>query len=179
MSDKAFENAKMKKEQLLARKKVILQEMSEIDDTINRIDRFMKDWQSFAEDSVPDQPISDGGSLMQRTPRTRNPSKEDVAEAAYEIIQERGEPIPRDELFDLLSERGITIQGKDPQMVLSTMLWRMKDVIIRIPNYGYWLRNEPHPEAGYDPSTPYRADDEHSDMVHRDIAGTLPNVDED
>ena len=56
----------------------------------------------------------------------------------------------REELFPALIEKGFVIEGNDPHMVLSTMLWRMKDKakIVRLRGGGYWLADRPLPEPG-------------------------------
>jgi hypothetical protein len=47
---------------------------------------------------------------------------------------------------------GIVISSEtDPEMVLSTMLWRMRDRIARLKTGGYWLAEKAYPEAAYDP----------------------------
>jgi hypothetical protein len=74
-----------------------------------------------------------------------------VVDVALQIIQERGEPMARRELFDELAGRGIVIQGKDPEMVLSTMLWRSKEKIVRLPGHGYWPADRSYPDAHYIP----------------------------
>lgn len=167
MNDRAVENAETMKKQLLERRKAIQAELIGIDDQIGRIDRFLKDWRLFADIDEPaldhtfvivDSSDENETSSTHTTKRTRpkNSSKEEVAKSARDIIRERGEPIMRDELFDLLTSRGLTIQGKDPRMVLSTMLWRMRDQVVRVKNGGYWLADIPNEEAGYNPA-PARA----------------------
>lgn len=49
------------------------------------------------------------------------------------------------------TNRGLVINGKDPQMVLSTMLWRKRDQVARVNGGGYWLAEVPNEAAGYDP----------------------------
>ena len=83
--------------------------------------------------------------------RPRNPDRELVVNSALEIIIERGKPQTRRELFDALTERGIEILGKDPEMVLSTMLWRSKDQIVRLPPHGYWPKDRIYRPALYEP----------------------------
>lgn len=83
--------------------------------------------------------------------RPKNPDREMVAEKALALIEERGVPMSRRELFDALAARGIIIRGKDPEMVLSTMLWRSKDRIVRLPNHGYWPAHLSFLPAIYDP----------------------------
>lgn len=69
---------------------------------------------------------------------------------AREIILDAGRPVPRKELFEDLASRGIHIHGKDPEMVLSTMMWRMPQDFIRLAGYGYWLRELPYAPANYE-----------------------------
>lgn len=149
---------------------------------VSRAEDFLRLWTEFAVDSgenvdngetVQNAPESHGDGTPR--PRPKNPKKEDVAEAAREAIRERGKPIQRDELFHLLTERGWNIQGRDPEMVFSTMLWRMQDRVVRIPKFGYWLPEEPFPEANYDPNVPHPGDEESAEMVRKDINGTLPD----
>ncbi len=61
-------------------------------------------------------------------------------------------------------------------MVLSTMLWRMKDRIVRLPQFGYWIADKEYVPAGYDPSAPYDGDAESAEMAKRDVAGHLPEI---
>ena len=74
--------------------------------------------------------------------RPNNPDKSVVVDKALEIIRERDEPMGRKALFVALAENGIVLEGTDPQMVLSTMLWRSKDRIQRLPAFGYWPAGE-------------------------------------
>ncbi|CAN5285842.1 hypothetical protein BH09PSE1_BH09PSE1_11650 [soil metagenome] len=51
----------------------------------------------------------------------------------------------RKRLFEELAHHDIVIQGANPEMVFSTMLWRMQDRFERIPKRGYWLTGVPVP----------------------------------
>jgi hypothetical protein len=84
-------------------------------------------------------------------PRKRpiNPDREFVADQAIEIIRAHGAPMLRADLFKALAQRDIVILGKDPEMVLSTMLWREQERIVRLPQHGYWPADTPYPEAFY------------------------------
>jgi HB1, ASXL, restriction endonuclease HTH domain len=68
--------------------------------------------------------------------RLRNSKKEEVARVAREILAEEDKPIARKELLKAVTERGIIVSGKDPEMVLSTMMWRMQNEFIRLPRWG-------------------------------------------
>lgn len=81
-------------------------------------------------------------SKGQTSKRNTNPKKEDVANAAREILEECGEPLPCSKLHKKLIDRGVVIEGKDPQAVLITMLWRQKDKVQRIKGGGYWLTEQ-------------------------------------
>lgn len=86
-----------------------------------------------------------------RIRRPKNPDREEVVNHTLEIIRDRNEPQSRKQLFDELASLGLIIRGKDPEMVLSTMLWRSQDRIVRLPNFGYWPANEQYSPAGYFP----------------------------
>ena len=165
MADLALTKAESLQKQLLERKKALMAEMIGIDDQLSRVARFIKDWHDFAGDSVA--PLyhesvithtsdknkeasthSEQGRVVQRS-RPRNPPREEVAGAVREIIQERGEPVTRVDLFNELARRGLVIRGKDPEMVLSTMLWREKDRVVRVKGGGYWLVERDWPAGGY------------------------------
>ncbi len=57
----------------------------------------------------------------------------------------------RTALYEELGRRGIRLFGKDPVMVLSTMLWRSQERIVRLPNHGYWPAERTYEPAGYFP----------------------------
>ncbi|MBV9930025.1 MAG: hypothetical protein JO013_03670 [Alphaproteobacteria bacterium] len=85
------------------------------------------------------------------TRRPKNPDREFVVDKSLELIREAGKPMPRKELFDALAGRGVIIRGKDPEMVLSTMLWRSQDRIVRLPGHGYWPKDAEFADAVYYP----------------------------
>ena len=171
MSDKALENAMAKRDELAVRINQAQQQIDEWRREIARVDAFIWAWHDFAGVSGATELVSeavrpafvqpsmlplghaDAGVVeVERPKRTRNNSrKEDVAEGAREIIAERGQPVPRSELFKALLEKGYIIEGTDPGMVLSTMLWRMRHRVARLKTGGYWLAEVPCPEAGYEP----------------------------
>lgn len=157
MSDKALENALAARDALAVK---INNAQAEIDDwrrELSKIEEFVALWHGFAGMEAPlgrrdqPQPALGGASPLTDTqePRPKNPRKEDVAEAALKIIAERGRPILRDELFELLAAQGVNIHGKDPHMVLSTMLWRMRGKVARIEGCGYWPADRDYRPAGY------------------------------
>jgi len=157
MSDKALENAEALKNQLLQRKKELMNEILQIEDQLAKADRFITAWYDFAgverpkpvENSTAKSDTKEERVHSAPARRPKNSDKVEVANVAREIIQERGEPVSRSDLYAELIKRGLTIEGKDPEMVLSTMLWRMRDRIVRLPSGGYWLKEQNWPPAGY------------------------------
>lgn len=161
MVDKALRNAESTRKQLIEKRLFLHKQIAEIDAEIGEIDAFIRAWHAFA--AGPGRVgVVENGDIQNKTgsadggdspaPKTTgNSSKEDVAAAAREIIVARGQPVMRDELYDLLTDKGLIIQGKDPKMVLSTMLWRMKGEIARVSGGGYWPADMPNPEIGFDP----------------------------
>lgn len=158
MTDKALQNAKNKRNQLSERRRTLHEELANLDQEIGEIDRFIRTWHAFAEDDTQGlgtSPATTGGNKSghsdTKPKATKNTKKEIVAAVTKEVILQNGEPIMRDELYRILIERGLVIEGKDPQMVLSTMLWRMADVIARLPTGGYWPADTPNEQIGFDP----------------------------
>lgn len=167
MGDRALENAETLQKQLLARKQELHAELVNVEDRLAHVSRFIKSWHLFAEADFSDadrayiakvvgEKNESGHTHTEEKVRPRNSRKEEVAEVARQIILERGEPVPRTELHAELVRRGLTIEGTDPEMVLSTMLWRMirqGAPLVRLRSGGYWLSDRPHEESGYDPAT--------------------------
>jgi hypothetical protein len=73
----------------------------------------------------------------------------------------------------MLTERGLIIEGADPEMVLSTMLWRSKDRIVRLPKFGYWVAERPYVSAGYVPGQAIGEDAEEQTMLAADSEDLL------
>jgi hypothetical protein len=105
--------------------------------------------------------------------RLKNSKKEEVARVAREILAGQDKPMLRRELLKAVTERGIILSGKDPEMVLSTMMWRMQNEFVRLPRWGYWLKNRPYEPAEYDPLVPYPPEDV-SEVVQPDLADPSP-----
>lgn len=172
MADKALENAEAKKKQLVDRRLQLHSEIATLDEQIGKIEAFIRDWHTFAEDlfNLSTTTENDSGadsadeseSLPKRT--TGNSRKEDVAETACMILLEREKPLSRDELLNAVTERGMVIEGKDRAGVFTTMMWRMRDKIVKLESGGYWLADVEYPPEGYVP--PKKEDeDDLSDLI--------------
>lgn len=83
--------------------------------------------------------------------KPKNPPREMVVNAAVQVIEHHDRPVTRSEMYEALRTCGIEIYGKDPVMVLSTMLWRSQDRIVRLGSMGYWIKNRPYEPAHYIP----------------------------
>ena len=161
MTDKTLKNAKLKRDSLATEIDSLAQRMEELKREKAKIDDWIAQWHEFAgtlaateKDDLASMlgPDSGDDDIPKRRRSTGNPKKEDVAEATRKIIKERGEPVSRSDLFKALADMGIVISSEtDPEMVLSTMLWRMRDRVARLKTGGYWLAEKAYPEAGYDP----------------------------
>ena len=130
-------------------------EASRLNEEVHLADEFLKLWRRQNNVPGPTQPASTRYEIRSDVPipkpKPRNPPREEVVEACMEIISAAGKPLSRQELYDGLLARGMQVYGKDPQMVLSTMLWRSQEQIVRLPSFGYWLRSEPYDQAVYFP----------------------------
>ena len=80
-----------------------------------------------------------------------------MAAAAADILIHERAPLPRAELYKRLVEKGLRLSGKNPEMVLSTMLWRAGEDagIVRLKTGGYWMEVFVRPEDkdGSEPSS--------------------------
>jgi len=166
MTDVAVENARKRVLDLDARILEIQNQINRLSDSLieirNERDRaytFIATWAEFAGVEIEavaeldDEPQTklEATSRTSKMKRLKNPKKEDVASKARELILAHGKPMGRSELFKALSDAGITLQGKNPEMVLSTMLWRMSNEIVRLQPYGYWPADVANTEFDYDP----------------------------
>jgi hypothetical protein len=159
MSDVALTNA-------MARMKEIQRWISERERELERISNgiriarqdlekthsFIRTWHEMAGIPLPRDLEQDEPMASLASPRRpKNPDREFIVDKSLEIIRSHGVPMARRELYESLIRRGVIINGKDPEMVLSTMLWRTKEKIVRLPPYGYWPADEAYPPAHYDP----------------------------
>lgn len=144
--DAAIRNAIQQQKALLDERARLSERVTEVTQALAKIDRFIAEWKRFAgeiESADEENP----------SPQSRpvNPTKEEVGDIVARILDQVGQPMGRGALFDALRVSGVELQGKDPQMVLSTMLWRMQGRFIRIPKHGYWIKDKPYAPAGYQP----------------------------
>lgn len=153
MSDAAYENAMKRRDEISFEIRELETRLALLKSDYQRVDAFIEQWHEFAG-----TPLLDRSPTAVRPPRrwvggreapTRNSKKEEVAAVARRIIEAEGKPIPRSELYKRLIAEGLTISGSDPEMVLSTMLWRMKDQIVRLQKGGYWLADRPYESEYY------------------------------
>ena len=159
IQDAALTNALEKARGLEASIIKIEQDLKSAKQELSKTKDFISAWYGFAGVSVGE--AANGFTLEQGVEssittesRGSNPKKETVVAVVMAIILETGHPVSRNFLFDRLKDAGIRINGKDPKMILSTMLWRSKDLVIRLDHHGYWLTSHPYAPAGYDPYVP-------------------------
>lgn len=159
MENSAFDKAVLRREELQQKVRELNLEVKFTENEIAQLTSFIN---LYIELSKPVeativrhlQPIRRAIDLsVPEKPRkaTGNSKKEEVAEAARAIIEARGEPVSRADLFKEIVSQGYTIKGTDPEMVLSTMLWRMHDRVTRLKSGGYWLTDKPSPDGSYTP----------------------------
>lgn len=128
-------------------------------DDIVEINTFIRGWEKFSGKIVDDvrafQPSRDKNGCVATVKGQHarggavNSTKEEVTETAKSILSQAGKPLSRSDLLARLIEREMTIKGKDPAMVLTTMLWRTKATsgIERLKSGGYRLKDDADPAA--------------------------------
>lgn len=154
MTDQALQNAISRREELAKQVNEAQQRIEEWRKELRRVETFISDWHAFA--GVAPLPQRDAAVVTVPKPaKPANSKKEDVAAEARKIIEEWGRPIRRTDLYENLVERGYVMDGADPEMVLSTMLWRAGAAagVVRLrKGGGYWLKEQPWGPTGYDPA---------------------------
>jgi hypothetical protein len=177
LTDRALENAKRHRDGLVKQRDDLLKQIEKVKANITATDQFISDWYAFAggvdsagdtnENKTDTKPIESPSA--QQTARAKNPNRTDVGRVSWELISKAGQPIPRQELFEKLASAGLQIFGKDAEMVLSTMMWRMQEHFVRLPKYGYWIRSRPYPPAGYVPGAAVEDDGEDAKVAENMI----------
>jgi len=121
---------------------------------LSEINSFISQWEKFSGTSAPipsgstPEGMSQNGTDSKPQPiKVQNSKKEEVATAARLVIEGRDVPVSRSELYGILSRQGLQMNGSNPEMVLSTMLWRAgaKEGIVRLKSGGYWLADRAVP----------------------------------
>ena len=156
--DNALKNAQLRREELLARVNELYDEIKKNYNEISKIDRFMADWILFSGEKNPEyelilknikstvfykkNEIFNMNDLLTKSKRRgfKNRKKEEICDLCIDLIRQKGKPMSRRELYERLLEKGIEVKGKNPEMVLSTMLWRTRSKISRLKTGGYWPR---------------------------------------
>jgi hypothetical protein len=164
MADAALQNAEKRRDELAESINKMQAAVYELRREKAKVEGFIAQWHQFAGSEAADEPVAeisyitpvaDDISLPNKRERPQNNSKkEDVAKAARAIIEAWGRPVLRKELLPELLSRGFVIEGTDPDMVLSTMLWRAGEDagVVRLGKGGYWLKEEDWAPAKYFPS---------------------------
>lgn len=160
MADKAVRNAYAQRQKLEAEMDALALQIEVLRTEIVGIDRFIDDWHNFS--GTPRPRVDDATALTRtaRDPRAvfmgeakaLNPRKAEIRRAVREIIEAKGAPISRDDLWAALQARGMEFFGASQKGVLLTALWRSRDSFVRLDRWGYWLAEQPWPPAGYSPA---------------------------
>lgn len=197
MTDRALANAEARQAELTARLQELEREAENVRAEQARVEAFIRDWHAFAAAGAGSDGSVVTGPAEPRVRRVRTLSpearallkkrlvaraakravntlgKEEVAEAARQVIREAGHPMIRPDLMRALRERGVVIEGANPDVVLSTMLYRTTGLVTNLKGFGYWLHDEPYPPAGYMPERTGdqpSASQNGSDMINEGIA---------
>lgn len=150
MAEPALLNAERRREELAAEINKLQTLIEQKRRELERVKGFIDDYRAFSV-GIPELPLIVTPASKRPGRKPVNPDRSIVGDQVEAILREAGGPLSREQLFAHLDARGMTIIGKDPQMVLSTMLWRMPERFVRLPGHGYWVADEPWPPAGYVP----------------------------
>lgn len=147
MTSLVVRNAQQRLKQLKEEVKALRKQVADRERELKEIDLFLQQHAKFS--AKPEMTVDDVGLPEHHI----NPSKESVARDVQAILMANGKPMKRDALYKRLDANNVDIRGKNPQMILSTMLWRMPEKFVRLAGHGYWLKNLPFEPAGYEPDS--------------------------
>lgn len=186
MADQAIMGALAQRKQLEAKLAECEAKIKRIRAQLSETNKFISQWEKFSGQSALD--LGDQLSLAvltnpsqndtdsTATGKVRNPKKETVAKIVAEILDSAGAPMSRADIFKALTDRGIRILGENPEMVLSTMLWRAGEEfhIERLKGGGYWFSDRPIPA---DDPPPSKSIDEYNGEPDPDLARDAAAID--
>lgn len=149
MTDHAYRNA-------VKRKRELLKEIKEIDNFLDMYHHFSGTKEEETETDIellPSIRRRARPDFIERSPlrKKRRGNPEVIADAAERIIRESGRPMVRSVLAEALEAGGIEIPSEDKARYVGTVLWRQSERFINLDKEGYWLRDTPNKEVGYDP----------------------------
>ncbi|HVV78557.1 MAG TPA: hypothetical protein VHD59_02940 [Pseudolabrys sp.] len=169
-SDPAFVNAQERRDTIVSELSLAQQKVDELRKELARVDQFLRDWRAFAGE-IEEEP--EFAMTADSPPVGKNPDKQLIGDLAEASMVTKGRPIPRRELMEDLKKNGVFLHGKNPDMILSTMMWRMQDRFVRIPGFGYWFRDEIYTPAKYRPGsipdTRFLSKEQQAEAAVRDI----------
>lgn len=148
MSDAALQNALTRRGILSHQISHTQQQLEMLRRELQIVDEFVARWHTFAgldegDPLIPEDKPVDKPQSERRRPV--NPPRDEVGDVVESLLREWQRPASRARLFAELPAHGIIIQGTNPEMVFSTMLWRMGNRFQRVKGRGYWLKDEPIP----------------------------------
>jgi hypothetical protein len=154
VSDAAIEKARQRREELADKINAHNQALEGFRRELSDVDAFIRAWHMYAGDGQGDPQNENKAEPAEgKKPKATNLPKQIIGAHVESFLRLRGRPALRKEIMAHLREQGITIHGRDPDMVLSTMLWRMPARFQRVQPHGYWLANGPSPGEDADPHT--------------------------
>lgn len=157
MSDSARTNAEQARDRITTRLAEIDNEAKTLREQLKGVNAFLEAFDTFQglkpNDPIPSTPVAarPASGMSPARKRPGNPPRDQVADAALKAINEAGRPMQRTELFKAVAAQGLIIEGQDPEVVFSTMLWREQDRVVRLKKLGYWDAQKAYEPAGYYP----------------------------
>ena len=144
-----------------ARRLVVKRELEELDRFIETYLRLSRDFDDAVVPSVVNLPES---KPVQKKLRVRwsggggKSETQKTVDTVREIIEAEGKPMPLGQIFRALTDRGISMPGKNPRNTLGARLSN-SEAVVPLPGFGWWLVERPFGPANYPPSDAEPADD--------------------
>lgn len=91
--------------------------------------------------------------VMPGVRRQKTPMQE-FENTVIEILSDADAPLDRSDLYTALTERDVVIGSPNVNSDLNTLsarMSRMKEKVVNVSGFGYWLKDRAFPPGGYDP----------------------------
>ena len=148
MSDSALDNAIKERKELQEQIRLALERLGEIE-------KFLQMHRQFA--------MNDGSRTESPAGETFGRAGTGLSQAVFEmyvtkVLREMGRPLQSGEIVEEFQKRDHPVGGHNPVKQAWNRLWeaKVRNVLVHLPPYGYWLANEPIPEDVPIPEGPRR-----------------------
>lgn len=158
-------------EKLQAERQRLVDRLAQIDKILGQYEELQRVAESYLTGNTPHTKLTDSDTVqigvrdfdeveardrMQTTTSSRRPKTPmtEFEAVVVEVLSDAEKPLDRSALYKALGNRGVVIGSADESSDLNTLsarMSRMKEKVVNVSGYGYWLKERAFHEGGYAP----------------------------